>query len=245
MKIIMKSILVVLFLMVPSQVLAEDGFYLKGGGGVFSLGESNFEFNDIEGREYKLGNLTAHEGFSLSTSIGKSFGNFDYEIEYAFKKANYNDFEGKSFEIPEDVREARNLDPNKNSIVPFHRAVDSFEIAASIDIQTLMLNGIYNINNKTMFTPYAGVGFGVAFVDIDGDDGAWDMGETLFAYQVLAGLSVDVWKKLSILGQYRYLGMGDVTNKVNISELLAYPLQGEESLKVNSHSYEIAFKYSF
>lgn len=80
-----------------------------------------------------------------------------------------------------------------------------------------LVNGFYDINTGTPFTPYLGVGIGAGFVHAsltssnkgtiyDGDD-------TTFAYQGIAGVSYAVTPQLSLTADYRYLATTDATVK--------------------------------
>lgn len=189
----MKKFFLVTFIVAiifPQSVFAEDGIYLKGSVGLFSLDDSNFEFKDDVGH-FDIGDFESKIGFGLSTAIGKSFtSGFDLELEYAYKEAKLDKFSSNHpAQIPDVV------------------------LDSSIQINSLMSNAIYNFRNASVITPYVGAGIGVAWIDIE------DFSDTEFAYQLLAGVALSVSKNTSITAGYRYFASKDISdNEINGSE---------------------------
>ncbi len=76
----------------------------------------------------------------------------------------------------------------------------------------LLVNGLYDINTGTAFTPYLGAGVGLGIVDskLTGSNLTQYSGtDTQFAYQGIAGVSYAVNQNLSLTADYRYLGTTD------------------------------------
>lgn len=189
----MKKFFLVTFIVAiifPQSVFAEDGIYLKGSVGLFSLDDSNFEYKNDVGH-FDIGDFESKIGFGLSTAIGKSFNSgFDLELEYAYKEAKLDKFSSHHpAQIPDVV------------------------LDSSIQINSLMSNAIYNFRNTSVITPYIGAGIGVAWIDIE------DFSDTEFAYQLLAGVALSVSKNTSITAGYRYFASKDISdNEINGSE---------------------------
>jgi outer membrane protein OmpA-like peptidoglycan-associated protein len=97
-----------------------------------------------------------------------------------------------------------------------------------------MGNGIYDINTGTAFTPYIGVGAGIAQVrlNVDGEsDRDW-----VFAYQGIAGVSYNITNALAVTLDYRYFATVDP--KFDIGGL---NVKGE----YRNHSILAGLRYSF
>jgi OOP family OmpA-OmpF porin len=84
-----------------------------------------------------------------------------------------------------------------------------------------MLNGFYDINTGTAFTPYLGAGVGVGFVHaslngvrpIGSTLGGYSGSDTVFAYQGIAGASYALSPHLSLTADYRYVATDDARIK--------------------------------
>ena len=204
----------------PVTVFAGDGLYVKAGAGFFNLQDSNVEF-ETQGINLSVGRRTFDEGFNIHAAIGKNFTNgFAVELEYGYNEAE------------RDKKEVFNLDK------------DVFEVTNSYgaaSIKTLMINGLYNYENSSSFTPYAGVGLGLGFVELSNEQSkahnTHQNNDTNFAFQFLAGLEYALTDNLALISGYRYLNAGEVTQK--------YLDFAEVSLDLESHNFESAIKYSF
>ncbi len=80
-----------------------------------------------------------------------------------------------------------------------------FPVAGDTSSFALLLNGYYDIVNESKFTPFIGVGVGVAKVEVSfaTDD------DTVVAYQVGAGVGYAVNEKITLDVKYRYMGTAD------------------------------------
>lgn len=80
----------------------------------------------------------------------------------------------------------------------------------------LLVNGLYDFNTGTAFTPYlgAGVGLGIVQGKLTGNGTTlYDNSDTQFAYQGIAGVSYAVNQNLALTVDYRYLGTTDAKFK--------------------------------
>ncbi len=76
----------------------------------------------------------------------------------------------------------------------------------------LMVNGLYDIDTGTPFTPYVGVGVGLGIVDAKLDGAVttqYNDSSNQFAYQGIAGLSYALDRNLSLTADYRYFRTTD------------------------------------
>lgn len=80
----------------------------------------------------------------------------------------------------------------------------------SIDALALMLNGYYDFDLGNAWSPFVGLGIGVAQIEPDGGDD-----DTAFAYQGLLGLGYAVNERWSVDATYRYFRSDDLEFGVN------------------------------
>ncbi|NQW02387.1 MAG: OmpA family protein [Rhodospirillales bacterium] len=97
-------------------------------------------------------------------------------------------------------------------------AVDSLGNASGagdISGAGLMINGYYDFNRDSVWTPYVGAGIGRALISYNGvspvgssriDDDDW-----VFAYQAIGGVSYKLQDQASIFSEYRYFGTADTS----------------------------------
>lgn len=79
-----------------------------------------------------------------------------------------------------------------------------------VESQSYMLNGYYDIDTQTKFSPY--IMAGVGFADIKGKaDTLGSISDTNFAWQAGAGISYEVNQAISLDAGYRYVDSGDFT----------------------------------
>lgn len=230
----MKRMLTILvaavFMMNSSAGFASDSdWYIKGGAGFFIPEDADTEF-EYQGKDYDIAELVFDKGFSLNTAAGITLGNgFGLELEFAYHNADLDKFKGKSFQYGD-------------------AAIATYDVDLTGDtaIKTLMINGLYNLKNNSSFTPYAGVGIGLGWIDIEANDE--EHSDTNFAFQVLAGVEIALTDRIALGTGYRYLNAGEVSDDgeytVRIGNTLT-TVSGEYSLDMDSHNLEAVLKYSF
>ena len=85
--------------------------------------------------------------------------------------------------------------------------------AGDIGALSAMGNVVFDFSNRSPFTPYAGLGLGVARIDYDGvspvGGSRIDDADTVFALQGIAGFSVALSPAISLFTDYRYMAAGD------------------------------------
>ncbi len=200
------SVAICALLLFPSLGFAgnkDNSTYVSFSGMVSVLEDSTLEAENftILG-ETKL-ELELDTGFGLSVAAGKKFGNgWRGEVEYSYRKNDIGDL------------------TLGNLIIPI--------LNEETNIHTIMANGVYDITNNSMFTPYLGVGVGVGWEEeAEGAE---------FAYQLLAGINYEVAPKADLIFGYRYTGVTD----------LDYEGAGlKYTATADSHNFELGFRHSF
>lgn len=110
----------------------------------------------------------------------------------------------------------------------------SFKVKQS----TLMVNSYYDIYNSSNFTPYVGVGLGMAFVKYTSED--ISLSKTKFTWAAMAGVSYQVSNNLTADLEYRYLDSGKI-KKQSSEGVWHY----DSSAKLSSHDLTIGLRYAF
>ena len=133
-----------------------------------------------------------------------SFGSADFDIGYLGTAAI-----GYSWFFPETVADLR------VELEGSYRFNDLDTIAsASADGDTqafsAMINGYFDFRTNLVVTPYLGAGFGATNIRQDDNGagspaGAIDDHDTVFTYQVMAGLNYSMSENLTVGFEYRFL----------------------------------------
>jgi opacity protein-like surface antigen len=83
-----------------------------------------------------------------------------------------------------------------------------------------MLNGFYDIPRGGRWRPYLGGGIGVGFVSAD-FSAAGDDDDTVFAYQVGAGIGYEITPSIIVALDYRFFGTTDPEFDAIITKVVA------------------------
>lgn len=161
------------------------------------------------------------------------------------------DFNSK-FNIPVRAELEYSLFSQFSSNVDFTFANILFTgINAEINMQTLLLNAYYDFHNSSKFTPYIGLGIGIAFVGADANDPMGTIGknkQTNFAWNIGVGSSYAFTDKFSLDLAYRYAQFGK-----GETETLAIPAtstspSGEiwgSTDTISAHQVMLGVRYTF
>ncbi len=132
-------------------------------------------------------------GFAISAAMGRRHSNrLRSEIEFAIRENELS----------------RNI--------PGFIATD---LAADLRAYSLMKNVIFELPNQTRFTPYAGAGIGISWIDIDATTTVFgnttntseaSENDTVLTYQAIGGVSTRVNQSTDFVVEYRFLGTGDI-----------------------------------
>jgi opacity protein-like surface antigen len=151
-------------------------------------------------------------GYSISGTGGYAFSNgLRLEGELTYKQADMDKFKIYGF---------------------------SSSINSDISALGFMANAYYDFKNTSPFTPYVGGGIGFATLYVSqainnyGDLLWFDEDDTVFAYQLGAGVAFDVNKNMAIDLGYRYFGTSD-------------PHFNTYEADFGSHNVSLGFRYKF
>ncbi len=210
-------------------VAAASGWYLRG--------DVGYSFNHLRGAEYYQGsnaNLVDFEdaelkdAFSVGAGVGYQINNYlrtDLTFDYMFK----SDFDGSTI-----------------GSCGVSSACTSSDVSA-MRAYTLMANAYVDLGTYGLFTPYVGGGIGGSYVKWDklrntscADDGSGcddtvehgGKGEWRFAYQLMAGASIDLTcnVKADVGYRFRHTLGGD---------MFGYQLNGGPGYDKGFYSHEI------
>ncbi|MCJ7994122.1 porin family protein [Rhizobium cremeum] len=214
----------------PEVTVAEaSGWYLRG--------DVGYSFNHLRGAEYYQGsnaNLVDFEdaelkdAFSVGAGVGYQINNYlrtDLTFDYMFK----SDFDGSTI-----------------GSCGVSSACTSSDVSA-MRAYTLMANAYVDLGTYGLFTPYVGGGIGGSYVKWDklrntscADDGSGcddtvehgGKGEWRFAYQLMAGASIDLTcnVKADVGYRFRHTLGGD---------MFGYQLNGGPGYDKGFYSHEI------
>ena len=175
-----------------------------------NLGAVWLSDSDLSQSNGTKGKAEYETGFGITGALGYDFGKFRVEGEVGYRKNDY-DKVGASGQT---------------------------KVKTSGDVTgwDFMVNGYFDIENDTSFTPYIGAGIGAAILDSSSvNAGGINMGsgdDTVFAYQAIAGVDytfAQVWK---VQLEYRFFGTADPTYSGTDSEYM-------------SHNILIGIRYNF
>ncbi len=186
-----------------------EGLYLSTNVGATFLSDSTVTDPTVPGVSLDFEHDT---GFNVGLGLGYGFtNNFRLEGELSYQS---NDLDQSSF-----------LGVN----VP---------LEGEINALALMLNGYYDIKTSTAFTPFIMAGIGYAKVEIDDfnvpGSGISSVSEddTVFAWQVGAGVGYAITEKTSLDLMYRYFATADPEYDTTESEF-------------ESHNVMLGLRFSF
>jgi opacity protein-like surface antigen len=175
-----------IILSISSIAHGAKGPYVSGNLGLAVLSDSDLTDSTTPGI---TANIESDSGLALGVAAGYDLGNnIKVEGEIAYQK---NDLDKASvFGVDVDL------------------AGDTSSLA-------FLLNGYYDFVNESVFTPFVSTGLGFAKVEINDFNvpgsglPSYNDDDTVFAYQVGAGVDYAVNEKITIDFKYRYLGASD------------------------------------
>ncbi len=157
--------------------------------------------------------IKSKAGVTFAGALGYDFGSFRVEFEAGYQWNGLDEIGTLNF-----------ADDAPGDVVVF----------------SYLLNGYYDINTNTAFTPYISAGLGLAKVEFDGfvdflhptapntnDD------DLVFAYQIGAGIGYPVTEQVTIDANYRFFGTSDL--ELGISTTWEF----------TSHNFFLGLRYYF
>lgn len=184
---ILLAVCCVAMLSVSTISYSAEGPYVSGNLGLAIPSDSDITDSTLPGITF---DVESDMGLALGAAAGYDFGNnIRVEGEVAYQK---NDLDKVSLPLGIDVG-----------------------LTGNISSLAFLLNGYYDFANDSAFTPFISAGLGVARVDANDLNVAGSnfpstsADDTVFAYQVGAGVGYAVNKKVSIDVKYRYFATSD------------------------------------
>lgn len=131
-------------------------------------------------------------GLALDLALGYRFGAARVEGEIAYQKNDIDDFSI----------------PGVGSLKSLGAA-----FSADVNVTSFLLNGYYDFQNASAFTPYITAGIGLARVDaslsLPTVGYSESESDTVFAYQIGAGCEYAIDQTVSLDARYRYFATSD------------------------------------
>lgn len=189
---------------------------------------------------------SAEEGFYLGGGLGLSIpGNADYE-----DATNTNEIESDlgfaglvsgGYQFDSNWRVEAEFGARINQVGGITGTGGGAPEDGDINVFSLMANAMYGIPTGTKFTPYVGVGAGIAWVkakELDAVLGSTiDDSDTTFAYQGILGVEYDISSNLKASLDYRYFRTGDLS----FSDAAANDIDA----KYSNHTVSVGVRYLF
>ncbi|MFH7325779.1 outer membrane protein [Desulfurivibrio sp. C05AmB] len=163
-----------------------------------------------------LAEISFDSGIGITGGFGHAYGNgLRTEVELAYRKNDLDQLAGRG---------------------PFVGA-PRMPLNGDISSLALMINGFYDFNLGLPVTPFAGGGLGIARVRIDSDWLGVDSSDTVFAYQLGAGLAFALNPQVNIDLQYRFFATLDPELKFQSGERF--------DTEYMTHNVMLGLRYSF
>lgn len=253
------SALVASFLSVPVSVLASDGFYISGSYGINQQDDStndgtftnDFTTGSVTGvtpplsipAGNKVGWKTEFEdGDNYTFAVGRTINQFRVELEYSNSDAEIDTHTGVSAAgIDLSAIDAGVLLTGNDGDLGVNVADLVADGRGDIDVSSFYINGYYDFDNTTDFTPYIGIGIGQADIDITyapSGVSIIDDSESGFIYQLIVGVAYSINDQLSLFGNYRYRDGDDV-------EVSSPLLTADFDIENKSSVFDFGLRYSF
>lgn len=224
--------LFVLPLIASTPIQANEGSYIaatlgynnqddSGNQGIFT---SDFTTGQVTGVNPPLNipagsavgwNTQLDSGISYSLAYGWHISGTRFEIEYALSDADvssHTDVSAAGIDlgaIDAGVLITGNVGDLNTSVADL--VADG---RGEIESETLYLNAFYDFGENSGITPYVGLGIGYSFVDVlyaPSNVGIINADDNVFAYQLIAGASVEISDTTTLFGNIRYRKSNDVS----------------------------------
>lgn len=190
------------FIGVAAGAQAADGWYASGNAGVTMLRDADFtdSFTVLGAGVTAKGETDFDTGFGLSGAIGHAWGPFRLEGEISYRK---NDLD--------------KLTINSVAVAGvLITGLGTFDLGGDATALGFMANGYYDFDTDSNWVPFAMAGIGGARLNIDitslaGAAVTYDESDTVFAYQVGAGIGYKISPTTTVNLSYRFFGTTDPT----------------------------------
>ena len=180
----------IILLLLSYSIVAADGLYLNGNIGASVLSDSDLE-QTFEGIT-ESATLEFDTGLNFGVAVGHDFGYGRVELAVDYKPHKLDRFH--------DVTVT-------GEGIPGEENFGDFEARGKIHALSIMGNGFYDIHLNSPVTPYIGGGAGFAQIRFDESD-ITDK-DTVFAYQIGAGIGYHIDSESILDIGYRYFATSD------------------------------------
>lgn len=190
-------VIVVAALLLQLHPASAQRAYIEAHGGL------NIAFDsDIDDPTGVFDSLSYDPGFAVGGAVGYQLNpNFRFEGEITYRRNELDEFEVSG---------------------------SNFNADGEVDSVAFMANAFFDFANSTPWTPYLGAGLGVAVVEWDDVEvlggKAIDDQDTVFAFQVGAGLGFEVTPNTTLSLDYRFFGTTDahITDEAGDNDDISY-----------------------
>ncbi len=168
----------------------------SGNAGVASL--SDADATDTFTGGSATAEIEFDKGLGVTGAVGHSWDNFRLEGELSYRKNDLDAVDVKTLTVAGVL----------------FTALGTAELEGDTSSFGFMANGWYDFDTGTKWVPFLGAGLGVASINIDAESVAgvtvvYDESDTVFAYQVGAGIGYKVTPTTTINLAYRFFGTSD------------------------------------
>jgi len=156
-------------------------------------------------------------GLGISLAVGYDFGKFRAEGELGYQKNSFD-----------------NLD---------YAQAWSSSLSGDQEVTSAMINGYFEFDNSTNFTPYLTLGVGVAYVEWDDlyvntANSLMNFSDTVFAYQFGVGSEYAINANFAVDLRYRYFGSRNI-------DITDYTTWREAETDIGNQILSLGLRYSF
>ncbi len=182
------------------------------------------------------------DGMFYSLAFGRKFDSFRLEAEYSWSEADIDGHRGvNAGGIDLSAIDAGVLISGNVGNLGVSTAALVADGRGDIDTDTWMLNAYYDFDLGNRFTPYVGLGLGLSNSELVFQPSGVPVlsdEDSVFAWQVMGGVSYAYSDRLSVYGNYRYRTADDM-------EFSASLLPARFNIDIEAQSLEIGIRYGF
>lgn len=203
----------------------DDAWYVGVEGGVLLVEDIDYDISGVA----DAGSVDHHMGYDFGGTLGYDFGPVRLETEVSYRSANMDAYTSLTTTPGYTGNGLTTLGSGK---------FDS--VYGSTSALSFMVNGLVDFGSDTT-TGFIGGGVGVARVDTNADVTGYgsfiDDSDTVFAWQILAGLRHAVSDNIDVTLKYRFFNADDV----NLVDVTGREFDG----RFRSHSIMGGITYNF
>ena len=220
MKKIVFGFIVCSFLILPAVCFGATGWYGSANVGYAMLSDSDMSASGTDGIDTvtAAAELDFDGGYVLGGAIGYTMEKVRIEGEISYQKNDTDSITIKRVTL-------NGVDQGLSGSIP---------VNSDVSIFTFLVNGYFDFNNDSKFTPYLTAGIGMTNVEVESED------DTVFAYQVGAGVGFAMSETVTLDCRYRYLGAADYEIGDTI-EGVAVKLEASMA----SHNLTVGLRFAF